>query len=135
MILFTFLDLDLLLFFMAPDRILLHATKFKSFRFSLKVHETKLNSIPLSLRLRGIKFYFLAPDQHIKPSLTQLMDRILVKLFLANIKGSYMMLKKKKFWAQVENNFYSPQSQDYAEKSYLPPKWPNQKYFFFNLNI
>ncbi len=43
--------------------------------------------IPLSLRLIGIEFslvwdYFdiLAQDQHIKPSLAQLMDQILEKL-------------------------------------------------------
>jgi hypothetical protein len=38
--------------------------------------ETKLISILLSLRLSRINFYILAQDQHIKPSLAQLMDRI-----------------------------------------------------------
>ncbi len=53
--------------------------------------------IPLSLRLRGINFDILAQHWHIKPSLSQLMDRILEKLILANIKGgSNMILKKKK---------------------------------------
>jgi hypothetical protein len=50
--------------------------------------ETKLNSIPLSLRLRGIKFDILAQDQHVKPSLAQLMYRISEKLVLAHLKGS-----------------------------------------------
>ncbi len=31
--------------------------------------ETKRNSIPFSLRLRGINLDILAQDQHIKPSL------------------------------------------------------------------
>ena len=44
--------------------------------------------IPLSLRLRGIKFDILAQDQHIKQSLAQLMDRISEKLVLAHVKGS-----------------------------------------------
>ncbi len=40
----------------------------------------------------------MAQDQHIKPSLSQLMDQILEKLFLANIKGSYM----------ISTNFFRP---------------------------
>ncbi len=42
----------------------------------------------LSLRLSRINFDILAQDQHIKPSLAQLMDKISEKLVLANIKGS-----------------------------------------------
>ncbi len=53
-----------------------------------------LCSIPLSFRISRINFDMLAQDQHIKPSLSQIMDRILEKLFLANIKGSYMIFKK-----------------------------------------
>ncbi len=54
--------------------------------------ETKLNSIPLSLRLCRINFDILALDQHINPSLSQLMDQILEKkVFLANVKESYMI--------------------------------------------
>jgi hypothetical protein len=46
---------------------------------------TKLNSIPLSLRLRGIKFDILTPNQHIKSSLELLMDWIFKKLILGHI--------------------------------------------------
>ncbi len=65
--------------------------------------ETKLNLIMLSLRLsRKYFFDILAQDKHIKPSLSQLMDQILEKLFLANIKGS-SILKKKNFWPNLKN--------------------------------
>ncbi len=65
---------------------------------------TKLNSIPLSLRLRGINFDILGQDQHIKPSMAQLMDQILEKLILAYIKGSKM--KKKKYFFDLAQNFF-----------------------------
>jgi len=64
--------------------------------------ETKRNSIPFSLRLRGINFDILAQDQHIKPSLLQLMEQILEKLLLANKKGLYMILNSHS--AEYESN-------------------------------
>jgi hypothetical protein len=50
--------------------------------------KTKLNSIPLSLKLSRINFDILAQDQHIKPSLAQLIEIISEKLVLAHIKSS-----------------------------------------------
>jgi hypothetical protein len=49
------------------------------------------------MRLSEINFEILAQDQHIKASLLLLMDRILERLCLANIKGPYMIYNKKKF--------------------------------------
>jgi hypothetical protein len=45
----------------------------------------KLDSTPSQTKQN--KFYILTQDQYIKPSLSQVMDRILEKLFIANIKG------------------------------------------------
>ncbi len=45
-----------------------------------RIAETKQNSILLSLRVSRINLDILAQDQHIKPSLLQLIDRILLKL-------------------------------------------------------
>jgi hypothetical protein len=44
-----------------------------------------INSILLSLRLRGIKFDILTPNQHIKSSLEHLIDGIFKKLVLSHI--------------------------------------------------
>ncbi len=51
----------------------------------------------------------MAQDFHIKPSLPLLMDRILENLLLANISGSYMIIKIKNFLAYHEN-FFIPRS-------------------------
>jgi hypothetical protein len=54
------------------------------------------------MRLSEINFEILAQDQHIKASLLLLMDRILERLCLANIKGPYMIYNKKIFWPSLK---------------------------------
>ncbi len=91
--------------------------------------ETKLNSIPLSLRLSRINFDISAQDQHIMPSLSQLLDRILQKLFLANIKEVIYDLEEKFFFCLDWKQFLFPVLR--LRGTILPPPIKAQSKIFF----
>jgi hypothetical protein len=57
------------------------------------------------------------------------MDRILEKQFLANIKGSYMILKEKKFGPRLKAIFI-PRSPKTARKNRTSPQNGPIKFFF-----
>jgi hypothetical protein len=75
--------------------------------------------VPLNLRIRGINFDILAQDRHIKQFLLQLMDQILEKLLLANIKGSYAIFEKN-FGPSLKRHFFCIVLR-LRGQSYLPP--------------
>jgi hypothetical protein len=63
------------------------------------------------------------------------MDRILEKQFLANIKGSYMMLKKKIFGPRLKTIFIPRSPRTTRKNRTSPHNGPIKKFFLLNLNI
>ena len=57
------------------------------------------------------------------------MDQILEKLFLANIKGSYMMLKKKFVWPRLKTIFIPRIPRTTRKNRTSPQNGPIKKYF------
>ncbi len=96
--------------------------------------QCKLKSIPLSLSISWISFDFLAQDWDIKPPLSLLLDWILEKLLLTNIKESYMIKEYKKLHSLLK--ILCSAYTQYTQNSCTSVNTDPIKYFFLqNLNV